>query len=127
MCLFHIDRLLCKKSVTVFISIKTIYESALFFKRLSFKNITHVFLTNVKGETCDFIVMSLCFSNSSKVECDVYQPLGFVNCCMRVLQRHRLYNYLGDYGGLEGPKCGLWGRVGQQAGTGDAAVQVQRL
>ena len=38
MCLFHIDRLLRKKSVTVFISIKTIYESALFFKRLSFKN-----------------------------------------------------------------------------------------
>lgn len=72
MCLFHIDRLLRKKSVTVFISIKTIYESALFFKRLSFKNITHVFLTNVKGETCDFIVMSLCFSNSSKVECDMF-------------------------------------------------------
>ena len=73
--------------------------------------------------------MSLCFSDSSKVECDIsaVQICSTVNCCMRVLQRHRIYNYLGDYGGLEGPKCGLWGRVGQQAGTVDAAVQVQRL
>lgn len=80
-------------------------------------------------EGCDFIVMSLCFSDSSKVECDIsaVQICSTVNCCMRVLQRHRIYNYLGDYGGLEGPKCGLWGRVGQQAGTVDAAVQVQRL
>ena len=72
MCIFHIDRLLCKKSVRVYISIKTIYESALLFKGLSFKNITHVFLTNVKGEKCYLIVMSLCFSDSSKVECHMF-------------------------------------------------------
>lgn len=65
-----------KKSVRVYISIKIIYESALLFKRLSFKNITHVFLTNVKGKKCYLIVMSLCFSDSSKVECHVHQPFG---------------------------------------------------
>lgn len=74
MCIFHIDRLICKNSVTVYISIKTIYESALFFKRLSFKNITHVFLTNVKGVIS---LLCLCAFQTAVRLSVIYQPFRF--------------------------------------------------
>lgn len=68
----------------------------------------------MKGETCDFIVMSLCFSNSSRLSviCLSATVCSTVNCCMRVLQRHRIYNYLGDYGGLERSNMWALGQVG---------------